>query len=206
MDIMSTELHLERLHLGVVDHRWHMGQMPVANLVPLWEGKPDGHAWAHSFVPEELKAIFPNRGIVLWIDPLDDAVEGTLWVFRLLDQRKTKPDAEFNDWIKVQGTATRAREALDLERLGGVAEGFQRLNTSGIELPSASQSDWLLRLPDDWWAGPVELHPVPQSSRWILAGRYQHQVCPCRLWPEGSAAAVEIVLHGMPPRLILPPQ
>lgn len=146
-------------YLGVVNGRnYGSDSRPIAFLVPTHLEERSG--WVRLEVPKVES--FPSRGQVIWLDPADEAIEGTLWRFAVGEN----PRADARDRFRVQETtAGQVLEIVDLRSLGDEEQIRKAIAGIGIEATAPPGGRGLLLVTDRLLLGPVAFDADPGRKR-----------------------------------------
>lgn len=192
-----------RLYLGRVE--WvSTGDRrgPIAQLRPLYEAAANLLSWCRSLTLEDALREFPNRGLVTWFNPPAAAIEGSVWQFRIEEQRSFNPGNPYHDAYKTMSTPMPAVEILDLRGVGDEERCRLQVTQEGLELTSVPAGRIYLWIDDESWVGPVRLELSNKPNRWVLDPiQQQHPLPQVRPAPTNHVASLIIDM----PRLFLVP-
>src|SRR5689334_23832057 len=113
---MMDDLKYRTIYLGTVERMAHPGMRhPHAQLKPCFQAISTGDSGAYLWQRiEDIREDFPNRGLVIWFDPSDEASQGTIWQFRIEDQRNFDRNNPSHDAYQCQSRPLPPTEILDL--------------------------------------------------------------------------------------------
>lgn len=165
-----------RLYLGLVERVVPNDRRgPIAHLRPLCEAAPNLLSWHRPLSSEDARREFPNRGLVTWFGPPDTARDGTVWQFRVEEQRTFDPANPHHDAFKIAPAPTPPVEILDLRGVGDEEQVRLQVTQEGLELAFVPSARVYLWVEDDCWIGPLHLVRSPESGRWVLDPQQQQR-------------------------------
>src|SRR5260370_25890139 len=163
-------------YLGLVEAKYRIrNDTPVARVHPLYEEDIDD--W-YRLTSEEIKDIFTNRGRVRWVNPLPEAIEGTVWQFRVEEQRYDEENQE-HDAFGIASRVISPTEIIDLRYVGSDEQARKLVSFDGLRLHYIPSHRAYLWVTNEMWIGPVRLRISSEDNNlWILDAKQREQPIP----------------------------
>jgi hypothetical protein len=175
-------------YLGVLTGIEFRGSRRAAELRPVCVASEDERSWEPLLDDSSRETLFPNRGLVSWLDPPDSAKKESVWEFGVCPQRSYDEDPHHprRDKYRVLDDVSEAVEVLDLSQLS-VEEARELLTGRGIELSSSLSRKCFVRLADDLWFEPPRFVQKEGCSLWLIDLGATEPPLRCQQWTgEGS--------------------
>jgi chaperonin cofactor prefoldin len=199
----------------MTDRRLYLGRVervvpndphgPIAQLRPFYEAAPNSLSWQRPLSADDARQEFPNRGLVTWFGRPDTAREGTVWQFRVEEQRTFDRAKPHHDAFKVAAAPapTPPVEIVDLRGIGDEEQIRLRVTQEGLELSFVPSARIYLWVDDGCWIGPVHLVESPKPGRWILDPQQKQQGILPKVQPVPTSQLARLSVGA--PRLFLAP-
>ena len=152
------------LYLGVITFVGQRGPLPVASLRPLFIADEGEREWELELSEEARRQQFPNVGYVSWLHPVPEAVEGSLWEFRVRDQPSYQAHDLRHDRLMVAEHSYRqVFRVIDLRaKAVGSCDVRDLLTNQGISIArSQCPKFWILCEKNSWMLAEFS----PKSDR-----------------------------------------
>lgn len=167
---MRHEMQTSMLYLGVVTYVGQRGQLPVASLRPLLVADEGETRWERELGDGSRKELFPNTGCVSWIHPDSHAETGTLWEFKVQEQRSYVEEEPRHDRYMVSESSSRqVYEVLDVDLLKEQGQCAREMLTStGIRIDANGTRRFWIRVEDNLWMLTDLVQKDGDEGRWVI--------------------------------------